>query len=51
MDKRVVLSLYYFEELSISEISEVLKIPAGTVKSRLYNARNELKILWEKACK
>ena len=51
VDKRVVLSLYYFEELSISEISEALKIPAGTVKSRLYTARNELKILWEKACK
>lgn len=49
LDKRVVLSLYYFEELSIPEISEVLKIPTGTVKSRLFTARNELKRLWEKA--
>lgn len=48
VDKRVVISLYYFEELSVSEISQVLKIPAGTVKSRLFNARNELKKLWEK---
>lgn len=49
IDKRAVLSLYYFENFSVPEISEVLKIPEGTVKSRLYNARNELKILWEKA--
>jgi len=45
--KRVVLSLYYFEELRISEISEALKIPAGTVKSRLAKARKELKELWQ----
>ncbi len=46
--KRVVLSLYYFEELSISEISTVLKIPTGTVKSRLAGARKDLKELWQK---
>ena len=46
--KRVVLSLYYFEELSISQISTALRIPKGTVKSRLANARNELKQLWQK---
>ncbi len=48
IDKRAVLSLYYFEELSISEIALALKIPAGTVKSRLHTARNALKQLWEK---
>ena len=47
IDKRAVLSLYYFEELSIAEISEILKIPAGTVKSRLHTARNELKKLYK----
>jgi RNA polymerase sigma-70 factor (ECF subfamily) len=46
--KRVVLSLYYFEELNISEISIALKIPKGTVKSRLHSARIELKKLWER---
>jgi RNA polymerase sigma-70 factor (ECF subfamily) len=46
--KRVVLSLYYFEELSISQISTALSIPKGTVKSRLANARKELKELWQK---
>lgn len=46
--KRVVLSLYYFEELNISQISAALRIPKGTVKSRLANARKELKELWQK---
>ena len=46
-DSRAVLSLHYFEQLSISEISLVLNIPQGTVKSRLFKARQELKQLWE----
>lgn len=45
--KRAVLYLYYFERLSVSEISIALKIPGGTVKSRLANARKELKELWQ----
>jgi RNA polymerase sigma-70 factor (ECF subfamily) len=45
--KRAVLSLYYFEQLGISEISAALNIPKGTVKSRLHNARKELKELWQ----
>jgi RNA polymerase sigma factor (sigma-70 family) len=49
MKKRAVLNLYYFEQLSIPEIGIALKIPKGTVKSRLYNARNELKELWNKS--
>jgi len=47
-DSRAVLSLYYFEQLSIPEISIALDIPPGTVKSRLFKARGELKQLWEK---
>jgi len=43
--KKVVLSLYYFEQLSVPEVSAALKIPKGTVKSRLHNARKELKKL------
>lgn len=35
--------LYYAAELSVSEIAACLKIPAGTVKSRLYKARTMLK--------
>ncbi len=50
MRKRVVLSLYYFEQLTVPEIAAALKIPKGTVKSRLHNAGNELKELWQKHC-
>lgn len=44
--KKVVLSLYYFEQLTVTEISMALKIPKGTVRSRLHNAREQLKHLW-----
>jgi RNA polymerase sigma factor (sigma-70 family) len=47
-DSRVILSLYYFEQLNIPEISIALNIPSGTVKSRMFTAREELKKLWEK---
>ena len=46
--KKVVLTLYYFEQLNISEISVALKVPKGTVKSRLHKARKELKKLYQK---
>ena len=46
-NSRLVLTLYYWEQLSIAEIGIVLDIPAGTVKSRLFQARRELKALWE----
>ena len=46
--KRAVLNLRYFEQLSILEIGIALKIPKGTVKSRLHNARKELKELYQK---
>lgn len=42
---RDVIVLFEFEEYSLEEISRKLKIPQGTVKSRLSNAR---KILSEK---
>ena len=45
--KKAVLCLYYFEQLSVTEISAALNIPKGTVKSRLHNARKELKKLWQ----
>lgn len=32
---RAVIVLYYLHELSLAEVSEVLEIPLGTVKSRL----------------
>lgn len=39
---REVLTLFFLQDLSLDEIAEVLKIPAGTVKSRLYYARRQL---------
>jgi RNA polymerase sigma factor (sigma-70 family) len=42
------LSLYYLDELSVKEIAEAMNIPNGTVKSRLHNARQQLKTTMER---
>lgn len=42
-DRREVLRLHYLEGLTIEAIAERLAIPCGTVKSRLYHAREKLK--------
>jgi len=44
-NQKVILTLYYIEDMSVSEISEILQIPEGSVKSRLYYARDGLKKL------
>ncbi len=41
--EKEMLQFFYLEEMSIAEISVVLDIPIGTVKSRLSKARNLLK--------
>lgn len=41
--EREIISLYYFIGYSQEEISKRLKIPLGTVKSRLYNAKANFK--------
>ena len=38
-----LLSMFYIDRMSLLEISEVLSIPLGTVKSRLHSIRQELK--------
>ncbi len=45
---RLVLLMYYFEELSYAEIAEHLKIPIGTVMSRLSRGRGHMKTALEK---
>lgn len=41
--QRVVVVLFYLNDLAIEDIAEILEIPEGTVKSRLYYARNTLR--------
>lgn len=40
---RIVLLMYFFEDYSYAEISEQLKLPAGTVMSRLHRAKCHLR--------
>ena len=42
-DHRVVLVLHDIEDLPQKQVAEILNIPVGTVKSRLFHARNSLK--------
>jgi len=37
--ERELLTLFYLRELSLAEVAEVLAIPVGTAKSRLFRAR------------
>ena len=39
---RLITVLYYYNDLSVSKISETLNIPEGTVKSRLARARTKI---------
>lgn len=40
---RQIIVLFYLKEYSINEISRCLKIPAGTVKRRLFDAKSQIK--------
>lgn len=46
--QRECVMMYYYNEMSVSQIAEVLEIKEGTVKSRLYNARKSIKSELEK---
>lgn len=39
---RACIVLFHYGEKSLNEISEILDIPLGTVKSRLYNGRKQI---------
>ena len=43
LQQRVVVVLYYINDLSLQEISEILDVPVGTIKSRLFYGRQALK--------
>ena len=41
-DLKLVTVLYYYDDFPIKEISEIINIPEGTVKSRLSRARTQI---------
>lgn len=48
LDHRAVIVLHDLEDLQQKEIAEILSIPLGTVKSRLFKARKNLRQFLEK---
>lgn len=47
MDLRLPVLLYYMEGYKMREIAQILRIPEGTVKTRLARAKRELRFLLE----
>jgi RNA polymerase sigma-70 factor (ECF subfamily) len=43
LEQREVIHLRFSEDMPLAEISEVLEVPLGTVKSRLHNALQKLR--------
>ena len=41
--RREVLTLFFLDDLSIAQIAEVTGVPEGTVKSRLFHAKRQLR--------
>lgn len=44
---RVIIHLFYYEEMSLKEIAEILKLKESNVRARLTRARQKLKNLLE----
>ena len=42
LDQRAILALHHLDGRSVVEVAEILGIPVGTAKSRLFKARTEL---------
>ncbi len=47
-EQRAMLSLHYLDGMGVAEIAGVLGVPVGTVKSRLYYARDRLRQVLER---
>ena len=45
---RSIVVLRDLEGMSYQDIAETLEIPLGTVESRLFRARRELRMFWRK---
>ena len=48
-EQRSAVALYYLEGFGIAEVAQIESVPQGTVKSRLYHARNTLRRYLEEA--
>ena len=46
-DSSALLTLFYFEELSLEEISKIINVEANTVKVKLFRARKKLAVILE----
>lgn len=42
MDQQILLELYYWEQMKITELAAILELPIGTVKTRMRTARRQL---------
>jgi len=50
-EQRVAVSLFFGEDLSVAEIAAITGVPPGTVKSRLFAARQALRASMEREVK
>ncbi|MDT0608584.1 RNA polymerase sigma factor [Croceitalea rosinachiae] len=48
VDQRIVLKLFYLEEYSLKEISAITNVSISTVKTRLFRAREKMKLILKK---
>jgi RNA polymerase sigma-70 factor (ECF subfamily) len=46
-ERRALMAMFYVEGMTVYEVAAALGIPPGTVKSRLYNARQRLRAVLE----
>lgn len=47
-DRRTLLAMHYLHEMPLADMANVLRVPIGTVKSRLHAARAELRRILER---
>ncbi|MDT0540224.1 sigma-70 family RNA polymerase sigma factor [Croceitalea sp. P059] len=48
LEQRIVLQLFYLEEYSMKDISKITGVTVNTIKTRLFRAREKLKLLIKK---
>ncbi|GEM_PF-315103 len=51
LEKRELLYMVFYMDMSYNEVASVLGVPAGTVKSRMYFARRQLQEILERGCR